>query len=279
VTPSEEREFWARAERDLAGPIDYTVPHSARVWNCLLGGKDYYEADELAAEECGARFPAMAGTVRRLRAFTARAVRFLAGEAGVRQFLDVGAGLPFDEPVHEVAQGAAPACRIVYADNDPLVVTFGQALLTSAPPGRSDTIDADLNDPASLLAAAGQAGLDFTRPVAILLTSVLGHIGVPARDDDREARSVVAALTSALPPGGWLAVGDLAGPSPALRDAMDSYNVTGAAPYHVRSTFQMASFLEDLDLGGPVLAPGWTWQASPGPGQMFRAWGGLGRKR
>ena len=279
MTSFDEREFWSWAERDLAGPIDHTVPHSARVWNRLLGGKDYYEADELAAEQCSARFPAMGGTVRRLRAFTARAVRFLAGEAGVRQFLDVGAGLPFDGPVHEVAQGAAPGCRIVYADNDPLVVTYGQALLTSPPPGRSDTISADLNDPAALLDAAERAGLDFTRPVAVLLMSVLGHIGDPARDDDREARSVVTALTSALPPGGWLAVGDLAGPNPALRGAMDSYNVTGAAPYHVRSPFQLACFLEDLDLAGPVLAPGPSRQPSPDPGRLCPAWGGLGRKR
>jgi hypothetical protein len=279
VTSSGEREFWAWAERDLAGPIDATVPHSSRVWNALLDGKDHYEADELAAEQCAARFPAMPGTVRRLRAFTARTVRFLAGEAGIRQFLDIGTGLPFRDPVHEVAQGAAPGCQIVYADNDPLVVRFGQALLTSAPPGRSDTVSADLNDPAALLAAAERAGLDFTRPVAVLLMSVLGHIGTPARDDDREARSVVTALTSALPPGGWLAVGDLAGPSPALRDAMDCYNVTGAAPYHVRSPFQLACFLEDLDLAGPVLAPGLSRQPGPDAVRLCPAWGGLGRKR
>jgi hypothetical protein len=279
VIPFDEREFWARAERDLAGPVDYTVPQSARVWNCLLGGKDYYEADELAADECSARFPAMAGTVRRLRAFTARAARFLAGEAGVRQFLDIGAGLPFRDPVHEVAQGAAPGCRVVYADNDPLVVTFGQALLTSPPPGRSFTVDADLNDPARLLAAAEQAGLDFTRPAAVLLMSVLGHIGDPVRDDDQAARSVVMALKSALPPGSWLAVGDLAGPNPGLRDAMACYNASGAAPYHVRSPFQLACFLEDLDLAGPVLAPGLSRRASPNPGRLCPAWGGLGRKR
>jgi hypothetical protein len=277
VIPFEEREFWAWAEKDLAGPIDSTVPHSARVWNCLLGGKDFYETDELAAGQCSALFPAMAGTVRRLRAFTARSVRFLAGEAGIRQVLDIGAGLPFRDPVHEVAQGAVPECRIVYADNDPLVVTFGQALLTSPPPGRSDTINADLNDPAAVLDAAERAGLDFTRPVAILLMSVLGHIGDPARDDDQAARSVVAALTSALPPGGWLAAGDLAGPSPGLRDAMAAYNATGAAPYHVRSPFQLARFLEDLDLAGPVLAPDLGQQA--GPGWLRPVWGGLGRKR
>jgi len=277
VIPFDEREFWAWAERDLAGPIDPTVPHSARVWNCLLGGKDYYEADDLAAEQCSALFPAMADTVSRLRAFTARSVRFLAGEAGIRQVLDIGAGLPFHDPVHEVAQDAAPECRVVYADNDPLVVTFGQALLTSPRPGRSDTVNADLNDPAALLDAAERAGLDFTRPAAILLMSVLGHIGDPARDDDRAARSVVAALTSALPPGGWLAVGDLAGPSPGLDDAMACYNATGAAPYHVRSPFQLASFLEELDLAGPVLAPDQGQQA--GPGWLRPVWGGLGRKR
>jgi S-adenosyl methyltransferase len=274
--PSGENEFWRQAERDLTGPVDATVPHSARVWNFWLGGKDWYEADQVAAAGCSALFPAMAGTAGRLRAYTSAAVRFLAGQAGVRQFLDIGAGLPFDGPVHQVAQRAAPGCRVVYADNDPLVVAFGRALLTSRPPGSSGCIDADLNDPAGLLSAAGMAGLDFTRPVAVLLMSVLGHIGDPARDDDRAARSVVAGLRSALPPGSWLAVGDLADMNPGLQAAMASYNATtGADPYRLRSPARLARFLDGLDLAGPALAPGWNC----GPGlPPCPAWGVLGRK-
>jgi hypothetical protein len=242
----------------------------------LAGGKDWYEADQTAAAGCGALFPGMAGTVGRLRAYTSRAVRFLAGQAGVRQFLGIGAGLPFAGPVHQVAQRAAPECRVVYADNDPLVVAYGRALLTSRPPGSSDCIDADLNDPARLLSAAVMAGLDFTRPVAVLLMSVLGHIGDPARDDDRAARSVVAGLRSALPPGSWLAVGDLADTSPGLRAAMAFYNAAGADPHRLRSPEQLACFLDGLDLAGPALGPGWN--RGPGLSPPCPAWGALGRK-
>jgi hypothetical protein len=272
--PFEEKEFWRQAERDLAGPVDGTVPHSARVWNFWLGGKDWYEADQTAVAEWS---PGMAGTVRRLRAYTSRAVRFLAGQAGIRQFLDIGVGLPFADPVHQVAQRAAPQCRVVYADSDPLVVAYGRALLTSRPPGSSDCIDADLNDPARLLSAAGMAGLDFTRPVAVMLMSVLGHIGDPARDDDRAARSVVAGLRSALPPGSWLVVGDLADLSSGLHAAMASYNATGADPYRLRVPAQLARFLDGLDLAGPALGPGWGTR--PGPGlPPHPVWGVLGRK-
>ena len=275
--PFDEKEFWRQAERDLAGPIDVTVPHSARVWNFWLAGKDFYEADQTAAAECSALFPGMADTVRRLRAYTSSVARFLAGQAGIRQFLDIGAGLPVDGPVHQVAQRGAPECRVVYADNDPLAVAYGRALLTSRPPGSSDCIDADLNDPAGLLSAAGQAGLDFTRPVAVMLMSVLGHIGDPARDDDRAARSALAGLRSALPPGSWLAVGDLADISPGLRAAMASYNASGANPYSLRSPAQLARFLDGLDLAGPALGPGWG--PRPGPGvPPHPAWGVLGRK-
>ncbi len=278
MTPSEDREFWSQAEKDLARrPIDDTVPHSARVWNYLLGGKDHYPADKLAGEECSARFPDMPGTVRRLRAFTWLAVRFLAGEAGVRQFLDIGVGLPPSHPVHEVAQDVAPECRVVYADNYPLAVAFGQALLTSRPPGSSDCINSDLNDPGRLLAAARQAGLDFTRPVAVLLTCVLGHIGDPALDDDRAALSVVAGLKSALPAGGWLAVGDLAATSPGLRAAMAGYHAGGADPYHVRSPHQLVRFLGGLDLAGPALTPAADRPTVSDLGPC-PAWGALGKK-
>jgi hypothetical protein len=272
--PFDENGFWRQAERDLAGPVDVTVPHSARVWNFCLGGKDWYEADQAAVAEWS---PGMAGTVRRLRAYASRAVRFLAGQAGVRQFLDIGVGLPFADPVHQVAQRAAPECRVVYADNDPLVVAYGRALLTSRPPGSSDCIDADLNDPAGLLSAAGRAGLDLARPVAVMLMSVLGHIGGPARDDDRAARSALAGLRSALPPGSWMAVGDLADMSPGLRAAMASYNASGADPYRLRSLAQLARFFDGMDLAGPALGPGWGTR--PGPGvPLHPAWGALGRK-
>jgi hypothetical protein len=183
---------WAQAEKDMAGGIDITVPHSARVWNYWLGGKDHYEIDREAGEKALAAFPDIADSVRQLRHFTARVVRYLATEAGIRQFLDVGTGLPFRDPVHKVALAAASECRIAYADNDTLVLAHARALLTG-PPGTVTHIAATLNDPAALLETA-RGWLDFTKPVAILVMSTLGHIGDPSQDDDHQARAITARL-------------------------------------------------------------------------------------
>jgi hypothetical protein len=191
---------WGQAERDLTGPIDLTVPHSARVWNYWLGGKDHRLADRRAGGECLAIFPGMADTIRCLRYFTARVVRHLAAEEGVRQFLDIGCGLPFTDPVHQVAQDVAPGCRVAYADNDPLVLTHARVLLTG-PPGTTSHLSADLRDTATLTNRAA-AMLDFTQPVAILLVSVLGHLGQPGENEREGARLAAAMLREALPPGG-----------------------------------------------------------------------------
>jgi len=174
-----------QAEKQASGGIDSAVPRSARVWHYWLGGKDYFPVDREAGDMVLARFPGTADAVRQLRYFTARAVRYLAAEAGIRQFLDMGAGLPFRDPVHEIALSIAPDCRIAYADCDPLVLAFARALLTG-PPGAVTCIDADLRRPAGLLAAA-RGCLDLTQPTAILLTSVLGHIGHPAAMTTRPA--------------------------------------------------------------------------------------------
>ena len=178
------------------------------MWNYWLGGKDHYLADRQAGHECLAIFPGMVDTIRTLRYFTARAVRYLAAEEGVRQFLDVGCGLPFTDPVHQVAQDAAPGCRVVYADNDPLVFAHAQALLTG-PSGTTGHLDADLRDTATLINRAA-AMLDFTQPVAVLLVSVLGHLGRPGEGEREGARLAAAMLRDALPPGGFLVVADLA---------------------------------------------------------------------
>ena len=170
VLACDDPEFdWRQAEKDMGGEIDSTVPHSGRVWDYVLGGKDSYPADREAGDMILARFPGIADVVRQLRYFTARVVRYLAAEAGVRQFLDIGVGLPFRDPVHEIALSTAGDCRIAYADNDPLVLACARALLTG-PTGTVTCIDADLNDPAGLLAAAGE-WLDFTLYEVIRLLS------------------------------------------------------------------------------------------------------------
>src|SRR5438876_8267911 len=173
--------------------IDTSVPHSARIWNYWLGGKDNYAVDRAAGDAYVEVFPGIVDVARAGRAFLARAVRYLALEAGIRQFLDVGTGLPTADNTHQIAQRAAPESRIVYVDNDPLILAHARALLTSTPEGATDYIDADLHDPETILREAART-LDFTKPVALMLMGILGHV----KDDD-EVRSIIKRLMDALP--------------------------------------------------------------------------------
>jgi hypothetical protein len=204
-------------------------------------------------------------------------VRWLAAEAGIRQFLDIGVGLPACDAVHEVAHGAAPGSLVVHADNDRLVITFARALLTG-PPGTIGYVEADLNDPAALLEQAGRH-LDLTQPAAILLACTLGHIGDPAEHEDVEAWLVAEALKAALPTGGYLVAADLV-PYPALDDAMAAYRATGAAPYHLRTPEEIEDLLDGLKLTAPGLVPVSQWRPehSPFPHPDVPAWGGIWRK-
>ena len=184
---------------DTAGTgVDTTVPHSARIWNYWLGGKDNYPVDRAAGDQFSAIFPRIVDIARADRHFLGRVVRFLAGEAGVRQFLDVGSGLPTVDNTHQVAQRVVPQSRIVYVDNDPLVLTHARALLTSSPQGTTKYVDADMGDPAKVLQAAAK-WLDLTQPVALTLMGVLGHV-----TDYAQARSIVAGLlTGCRPAATW----------------------------------------------------------------------------
>ena len=174
--------------------IDTSVPHSARIWNYWLGGKDNFAVDRAAGDAVPQVFPGIATSARADRAFLAATVTYLAAEAGIRQFLDIGTGLPTDDNTHEVAQAIAPESRIVYVDNDPLVLVHARALLTSTPEGATDYIDADLRDPEQDPAEAAET-LDFDQPVALMLMAILGHI--PDYDEahvDRHAADGRAAL-------------------------------------------------------------------------------------
>lgn len=188
---------------DALGPkVDRSVPQSARVWNYWLGGTDNYEVDRRAGDAYAEVYPQIVELARTSRLFLARAVGRLAGEAGVRQFLDIGAGLPTVDNTHEVAQRIAPDAHVVYVDNDPLVLAHVRALLAGTPEGATHYIEADLRDPDGLLDRV-RTVLDFSRPVALMLMGVMGHIV-----DDEEAQSVVARLKDALAPGSHLALYD-----------------------------------------------------------------------
>ncbi|ARP70782.1 hypothetical protein LK07_14470 [Streptomyces pluripotens] len=188
---------------ELRRRIDSTKPHPARVYDLFLGGKDHYPVDRKAAAAAIANHPRGFLTARHNRDFLRRAVTALVEEEGVRQFLDIGAGLPTAQNVHQVAQRIAPESRVVYVDNDPIVLAHARALLTSGPEGRTDYIDADLRDPGRILHEAARS-LDFAQPVALCLVAVLHFI------EDEVAYGVVRDLLDALPPGSWLVLSHLA---------------------------------------------------------------------
>src|SRR5581483_2908890 len=208
--------------------IDTSVPHSARIWNYWLGGTDNYPVDQAAGDQFSAIYPGIVDIARADRAFLGRVVRYLAGPAGVRQFLDVGAGLPPAVNTHEAANQVTPDARTVYVDNDPLVLAHARNLLASGPESDTHFVRADLGDPGTVLREAGQ-WLDLTQPVGLTLMGVLGHV-----TDYATARSIVASLLAGLAPGSYLAVNDSIDTSEALEQALLVYEASGAAPYRTR---------------------------------------------
>jgi len=256
--------------------IDTTVPASARIWNYWLGGKDYYPVDKQAGDQFAQFFPGIFDSARASRYFIARVAGYLAGEAGIRQFLDIGTGLPSHDSTHEIVQRVAPDSRVVYVDNDPLVLARVRAAAASG----TDHIDADLNDPAALLRMAREK-LDFSQPVAIMLMGILGHIGNPDEDDDRVAQSIVGTLRAALPSGGYLALYDTSDAEPGQNDALRRYNESGAEPYRVRKPDQIARLFDGLELVDPGVVPVQRWRpehtpADPPAGLVNM--GGAGKK-
>lgn len=266
---------WTDAEKDVMEGIDTTVPHSARVWNYWLGGKDNYPVDRAAGDAFVRVYPGIVDEARANRYFLARGVRYLAGEAGVDQFLDVGTGLPTVDNTHEVAQRVNPACRIVYVDNDPLVLAHARALLTSTPQGATNYIDADLREPAKILRGAA-ATLDFGRPIALLLSGILGHIS-----DAERPQEIVRGLVEGLPSGSYLMLQDGTTVSRANEEALEDYNDSGAVPYLLREPEQIASFFDGLELLPPGVVPieQWRPEATPLRSDLeVNGYGGIGRK-
>jgi trans-aconitate methyltransferase len=256
--------------------IDTSVPHQARVYNYWLGGKDNFAADRAAGEKVLQAYPDLAVMARANRAFLGRAVRFLAAEAGIRQFLDIGTGIPSANNTHEVAQDVAPRSRIVYVDNDPIVLAHARALLTSAPEGKTAYLDADANDPDTILARAAGT-LDFSQPVAIMLLAILQVI--------KDPYALVSRLVEAVPPGSYLAISIPASDIQPEAAAAAARRLNEGIPGFTvafRSHAEVARFFGGLELLEPGAVPVNYWR--PGPGGPDQAgelplYAAVGRKR
>jgi hypothetical protein len=253
--------------------IDTSVPHSARIWNYWLGGTDNYPVDREAGDQYRQAYPQIVELALASRAFQRRVVTYLAGEAGIRQFLDCGAGLPAAGNTHEIAQGIDPRSRIVYVDHDPFVVSHGSSRLSSTSEGAAEYIEADLHDPAEILAVADRT-LDFSEPVALLLMGVMGHL------DDEAAYLVVGQLLGGLAPGSYLGLQDGAQDSEEFNQAQEEYDDTGAIPYRLRTPPRIAAFFDGLDVVAPGVVPVTQWHPDPAGGtpRAMDSYGGVARK-
>jgi SAM-dependent methyltransferase len=257
--------------------LDVGVAHIARVYNYWLGGKDHFAADRAAGEATTSVYPGIRMSARANRAFLARAVRYLAEVEGIRQFLDIGTGLPTANNTHEVAQAFAPGSRIVYVDNDPLVLAHARALLTSSPEGVTAYLDADLRDTGKILREAAET-LDFSRPVAVMLIAVLHYI--PGLD---EAREIVAELLAALPPGSFIAVSHAGSDLFPQEIAAFEKNLNEHLPgeRHVaRPHADVEVFFEGTALLTPGVVPVSQWRPATADEAAVPTtlWGGVGRK-
>lgn len=248
-------------ETDLPPEVDTTKPHSARIYDFLLGGKDHFAADRQVAEQTMAAWPSLRVAARENRAFIGRAVRALA-EAGVDQFLDIGSGLPTARNVHEVAQAVNPAARVVYCDNDPIVLAHARALLTSTPAGKCAYIHADLREPEKILAdPATRETLDFTRPIALVLTAVL-HFLLPEDHPER----IVRTLVDPLAPGSYVIATHGTGEY-APREQSDGVSVAYCGPGLNAVSRDSAEFADlafaGLELIPPGVVPTAEWRPNP----------------
>jgi hypothetical protein len=270
-TENEPEERDGGASRELPA-FDTTVASQARVWNYWLGGKDHFAADRAASEKVLAVMPSLLEIARASRRFLADAVTLLTDGYGVRQFLDIGTGLPTADNTHEVAQRIAPDSRIVYVDYDPSVLRHAQALLTSTPEGETDFIQADLRDPNTILAAAGRT-LDFTKPVAVFLITTLHFI--PDTDAPHE---IVRRLLDAVPSGSFLVL--LHAPSDIMAqevaEATHRYSASGS--FHPRPRAEVARFFDGLEMIGPGLVNLSEWWPSDAPDPGLAGYVGIGRK-
>jgi SAM-dependent methyltransferase len=256
--------------------FDTNEAHIARVYDYWLGGKDNFAADRAAGDAVIQAYPGVTATVRANRAVLARMVRYLAGEAGIVQFLDIGTGIPAANNTHEVAQSITPDARVVYVDNDPIVLAHARALLTSGPVGVTSYLDADLRDPGPIVDQAANT-LDFSRPVAVMLMGVMHLIG-----DEDDPAGILATLKQAVPPGSYLALSHPAADidADAMANAQQRQNQTQVEQVKFRRHAEVARFFEGLEMVEPGLVRGPEWHPdTPGETPAQAAlWAGLGRK-
>jgi hypothetical protein len=257
----------------MSDKFDTTVPQSARIWNYWLGGKDFYAVDREAGDQYVAIFPGIVDIAKHMRHFLARSVRYLAGEAGISQFLDIGTGLPTANNTHQIAQQVNPAARIVYVDNDPTVLAHARALLTSTSEGATDYIDTNMNDTQVILAEAAKT-LDLAQPVAVTINGVLGHT-----NDYNVALSIVRGVMDGLPSGSHLALSDSTTEDEAFNRAQAGYDDTGAVPYKLWTVEELTGFFDGLELVEPgvVRIPLWRPDVGEVPEEL-PALAGVGRK-
>jgi hypothetical protein len=256
---------WAIQDIESGEPpeIDTSVAHSARIYDYILGGKDNFEADRRAAEAAIARNPTMAVGMRANRAVMRRMTAYLAGKAGIKQFLDIGTGLPTSPNMHEIAQRIAPESRVVYVDSDPIVLAHARALLISTAEGACTYIDADARDPEAILADPKlSATIDLSRPVALMLFGIMHFL--PDSDDPQ---TIVARFMKALPAGSYLAIQHpTADFYPPGIGSQNAYRGAGI-PFQYRSKDEFARFLYGLELVDPGITPMSEWhpEIEPGP--------------
>jgi S-adenosyl methyltransferase len=247
---------------DAGGLVDLQLdrPHSARIYHHLLGGKDAFKPDREAAAEIVAKMPNLPVSMRANRRFMARVVHHLAGERGIRQFLDIGTGLPVEPNLHEVVQAVDPTARVVYVDNDPIVLVHARALLTGSPEGVTEYIDADLREPEALLASVtAQGTLDFGQPVAVTLIAILQHIV-----DDDQVHHILDTLLAPLVPGSALALSTVTADSAPVHapSGIAAYNASGI-PTKARDRACVEALFAGLDLVEPGVTLVHRWR--PGP--------------
>ncbi|MET7426123.1 SAM-dependent methyltransferase [Dactylosporangium sp. NPDC005555] len=260
-------------DSELAAQLRFDVPHAARIWNYWMGGKDNFQADRAAGDAVVQVYPEIAVMARESRQFLIRVVRFLAAEAGIRQFLDIGTGLPTMQNTHEVAQQVAPESRIVYVDNDPMVLVHARALLTnSSAEGQTDYVHADYHDPELILAEAAKT-LDFSEPVAVMFMGVMGY-----EPDLDVVRSIVGRVMDSGAPGSHLVLWDGTDTTPAVVEGANKLAESGGVPYILRSPDQMAGCFDGLTMVDPGLAPITQWHVEDPAAEHIDAYGAVARK-
>jgi hypothetical protein len=268
------REIIARHHEPLI--FDTSVPHFARIYDYWLGGKDNFAVDRAAGDQAIRAFPDIAVSARANRAFLARAVRFLAGEAGIRQFLDIGTGIPTGNNTHQVAQFVAPESRVVYVDNDPFILSHARALLASRPEGGTEYFEADLRDPERIIDVAGRL-LNFEQPVAVMLMTILQHI-----DDEDDPGKIVTTLMDAMPIGSYLALSHPANDIDAelMAKMAERLNLLMDEPITLRPCADVAAFFDGLKLVDPGVVQASKWRPvneaeAESPATL---WAGVARK-